>query len=185
MGHSVPEGIISRLTAKLKLPRWAILTSRLWITLYWSSGMGMHALWCNEWGFRGCLVSLPTLSYLSCFLVNSKENPQKKNKDCLSGEIQKGTGGRGRDRNVINCRKLSWHWKASNGKHQSLGDENWTQTFFLKLFGHRRHIPAKSRDIPPKEVWFPWFRGTYRTFWPPPLHVEDPYTTGKYPGSKV
>ena len=57
--------------------------------------------------------------------------------------------------------------------------------FFLRLFGHRRDIPAKSRDIPPQKVWFPWFRGTYRTFWPQPFRVEDPHPTGKYRDSKV
>ena len=36
-----------------------------------------------------------------------------------------------------------------------IGDEHLTQTFFLKLFGHPRDIPAKSRDIPPKSFWFP------------------------------
>ena len=60
-----------------------------------------------------------------------------------------------------------------------------TNFFFLKLFGHSRDIPAKSRDIPPKKVWFPWLRGTYRTLWPPPLHVEDPHPARKYPDSKV
>ena len=29
------------------------------------------------------------------------------------------------------------------------------------------------------------FRGTYRTFWPPPFHVENRYPTGKYPDQKV
>ena len=29
--------------------------------------------------------------------------------------------------------------------------------FFLKLFGHRRDIRAKSRDIPPKKFGFPGF----------------------------
>ena len=38
---------------------------------------------------------------------------------------------------------------------------------------------------PAKKVWFPWFRGTYRTFWPPPLHVEDPHPTGGYAEPKV
>ena len=28
-------------------------------------------------------------------------------------------------------------------------------------------------------------RGTYRTFWPPPLHVENPHPTGGYPDPKV
>ena len=54
---------------------------------------------------------------------------------------------------------------------------------FLKLFGHRRDIPANpgisrqkslislvSRDIP--------------NFWPPPLHVEDPHPTRKISGPK-
>ena len=48
-----------------------------------------------------------------------------------------------------------------------------------------RDVPAKSRDIPPKRFDFPGFEGAYRTFWSPPLHVEDPHPTGKYPGSKV
>ena len=26
---------------------------------------------------------------------------------------------------------------------------------------------------PAQKVWFPWLRGTHRTFWPPPLCVED------------
>ena len=67
----------------------------------------------------------------------------------------------------------------------NLGPKIEHKLFFLKLFGHFRDIPAKSRDIPPKKVWFPWFRGTYRTFWPPPLHVEDPHPTRKYPDQKV
>ena len=69
---------------------------------------------------------------------------------------------------------------------EKLGAKNWTKTFFvLKLFGHFRDIPAKFPGYPAQKVWFPWFRGAYRTFWPPPLHVEDPYPTGKYPDSKV
>ena len=47
--------------------------------------------------------------------------------------------------------------------------------FFLILGG----------SSPAQKVWFPWFRGTYRTFWPPPVHVEDPYPTGQYPDQKV
>ena len=48
--------------------------------------------------------------------------------------------------------------------------------------------PGISRQMPghpAQEVWFPWFRGTYRTFWPPPVHVKDPYPTGKYPDQKA
>ena len=33
-----------------------------------------------------------------------------------------------------------------------LGDENSTQTFFLKLFGHPKNIPGISRQ----KVWLPW-----------------------------
>ena len=32
---------------------------------------------------------------------------------------------------------------------------------------------------------FPGFRRTYRTFWPPPHHVEDPHPTLAYPDQKV
>ena len=62
---------------------------------------------------------------------------------------------------------------------KKLGNENWTQTFFSQTFGAPPGYPGKSRDIPPKKVWFPWFRGAYRTFRPPPLHVEDPHPTPK------
>ena len=54
--------------------------------------------------------------------------------------------------------------------------------FFLNLFGRFREIPAKSRDIPPKKFDSLGFEGT---FGPPPLHVEDPHPTRKYPDSKV
>ena len=59
-----------------------------------------------------------------------------------------------------------------------------TNFFFLKLFGHRRDIPAKSRDIPPKKFDFPGFEGHTELFWPPPLHVEDPYPIQKISGLK-
>ena len=66
-----------------------------------------------------------------------------------------------------------------------LGAKHWTQTFFSQTFRALPGYPSKIPAYPAKKVWFPWFRGAYRTFWPPPLHVEDPYPTGKYPGSKV
>ena len=56
---------------------------------------------------------------------------------------------------------------------------------FLKLFGLPRDIPAQSPGYRAKKFGFPGFRRTYRTFGPPPLYVEDPHPTGKYPGSKV
>ena len=57
--------------------------------------------------------------------------------------------------------------------------------FFLKLFGQFRDIPAKSRDIPPKKFDFPGFEGRIELFAPPPVHVEDPHPTRKYPDQKV
>ena len=58
--------------------------------------------------------------------------------------------------------------------------------FFVPLtFRVPPGYPGKIPGYPAKKVWFPWFRGTYWIFWPPPLHVEDPYPTGKCPDSKV
>ena len=42
-----------------------------------------------------------------------------------------------------------------------------TNYLFSNFSGAPQHIPAKSPGYPTKKVWFPWFRGTYRTFWPP------------------
>ena len=56
---------------------------------------------------------------------------------------------------------------------------------FLKLFGHRRDIPAKSRDIQPKKFDFPGFEGLIEPFGPLPLHVGGPHPTGRYPDPKV
>ena len=56
---------------------------------------------------------------------------------------------------------------------------------FLKLFGHPGISRAKIPGYPATKFGFPGFRRTYRTFWPPPLHVEDPHPTRKYPDQKV
>ena len=68
-----------------------------------------------------------------------------------------------------------------------LGAKNWTQLFFSRTFeiSGAAGISQQNPGISAQKVWFPWFWGTYRTFWPPPLHMEDPYPTGKYPNSKV
>ena len=57
--------------------------------------------------------------------------------------------------------------------------------FFSQTFRAPPGCPGKIPGYPAKRVWFPWFRGTYRTFRPPPLHVEDPHPTGGYPDPKV
>ena len=62
-----------------------------------------------------------------------------------------------------------------------------TNFFVLKLFGHRRDILAKSRDIPPKKFDFPGFEGhaelfgTHPLTWRRPLPLEDK----KFPDQKV
>ena len=48
------------------------------------------------------------------------------------------------------------------------------KTFFSQTFRALPGYPGKIPAYPGKKVWFPGLRGTYRTFWPPPLHVEDP-----------
>ena len=70
-------------------------------------------------------------------------------------------------------------------RRKILGNGNWTQTFFSQTFRAPPGYPGKILGYPAPKVWFPWFRGTYRTFWPPPVHVEDPYPTEKYPDPKV
>ena len=46
--------------------------------------------------------------------------------------------------------------------------------FSLKLFGHPRDIPAKSRDIPPKKFDFPGFGGHTELFGPHPFVWKTP-----------
>ena len=56
---------------------------------------------------------------------------------------------------------------------------------FLKLFGPLWNIPAKIPGYPTRKLIFPGFRGTYRTFWPSPLHEDAPHPAGRYPEPKV
>ena len=50
-----------------------------------------------------------------------------------------------------------------------------TNFFFLKLFGRRRDIPAKSRDILPKKHDFPGFEGHTEPFGPRPFGSPPPH----------
>ena len=75
-------------------------------------------------------------------------------------------------------------WSVSEFVAQR-GVKKWTQTLFLKFFGHPQDIPAKIQRYPAKKFVSLGFRGTYRTFWPPPLHVEDPHHTGRYADPRV
>ena len=54
------------------------------------------------------------------------------------------------------------------------GSKNEHKHFFLKLFGHRWDIPAKSRDIPPKKFDFPGFEGHTELFGPRPFMWKTP-----------
>ena len=49
----------------------------------------------------------------------------------------------------------------------NIGAKNWTQTFFSQTFRAPPGYPGKIPGYPAQKVWFPGFRGTYRTFWPP------------------
>ena len=52
-----------------------------------------------------------------------------------------------------------------------------TNFSFLKLFGHLRDIPAKSRDIPAKKFGFPGFEGHTELFGPHPFKWKTPTQT--------
>ena len=54
---------------------------------------------------------------------------------------------------------------AFSGK-ENVGNEIEHKLFLLKLFGHLRDIPAKSRDIPPIKFDFPGFEGHTELFGP-------------------
>ena len=55
-----------------------------------------------------------------------------------------------------------------------IGAKNWTQTFFSQTFRLPPGYPSKIPEDPAKNVGFPWFRGTYRTFWAPPFTWKTP-----------
>ena len=62
-----------------------------------------------------------------------------------------------------------------------LGDKNWTRALFSQTCRAPPGYPGKIPGYPAKKFGFPGFRRTYRTFWPPPLQVEDPNPAWRYP----
>ena len=71
---------------------------------------------------------------------------------------------------------LFWGLALIARQKKNRGRELNTNLFFLANFSGAPGIAqAKSRDIPAKKCRFPGIRRTYRTFWPPPLHVEGPH----------
>ena len=85
---------------------------------------------------------------------------------------------------LVRCVEKLLAWKIGRSQESPKSDQERTKTehklLFLKLFGHPRDIPAKTPGYPAKKFGFHGFRRTYRTFWPPPLHVEDPHPTRRY-----
>ena len=57
--------------------------------------------------------------------------------------------------------------------------------FVSQTFRAPPGYPGKIPGYPAKKFGFPGFRRTYRTFWPPPIHVKDPHPTRQYPDRKV
>ena len=56
---------------------------------------------------------------------------------------------------------------------------------FQTIFQTFRTLPGYPSQVlgySARKFVLPGSRGTYRTFWPPPLHVEDPQPTGKISG---
>ena len=70
---------------------------------------------------------------------------------------------------------VEWLLAFLNFQGSSCRGQNLNTIYLLKLFGHPRDIPAKIPGYPAQEFGFPGLRRTYRTFWPPLLHVEDPH----------
>ena len=68
---------------------------------------------------------------------------------------------------------------------EHLGDKNWTRSSFCsQTFRAPLGYPAEKPGTSRQRVWFSWVWGTYRTFWSPPLHVEDLHPTRSYPDQK-
>ena len=61
------------------------------------------------------------------------------------------------------------------------GRESSTNSFSQTIPGKISGYPAKIPGYPAKKNSISWFRGTYRTFRPPPLHEEDPHRARRYP----
>ena len=79
-------------------------------------------------------------------------------------------GDRIRIRKPLHVQQILWVTVLDRGQKLNTN-------LFLKLFGCPRDIPAKVPGYPAKKLGFPGHRRTYRTFWAPPLHVEDPHPT--------
>ena len=75
-------------------------------------------------------------------------------------------------------------WLTS-GSPKPQGPKIERELFFSQTFRAPPGCPGKIPGCPAKKFGFPGLRGTYRTFRPPPLHMEDPHPTGRYPDQKV
>ena len=75
--------------------------------------------------------------------------------------------------------------KQKGSKETLLGNEKLNTNLFSQTFRAPPQYPGKVLGYPAKKFGFPVVRRTCRTFWPPPLQVEDPHPIRKYPDQKV
>ena len=64
--------------------------------------------------------------------------------------------------------------KKKHIRNTHIQGQNLNTNFFPKLFGHARDTRAEIPGYPAQKLGCPGFLRTYRTFWPLPVHVEDP-----------
>ena len=87
---------------------------------------------------------------------------------------------------VCQKRETSWELRVITSCREIIfkGLKIEHELFFLKLFGRRWDIPAKSRDIPAKKFYFPGFEGHTELFGPPPPSCGRPLPHRKTSGLK-
>ena len=76
-----------------------------------------------------------------------------------------------------------WEFCGQNPHCKDLALKNWTLPFF-SIFSGTPGKPWPNSGISRQTVCFPGFQRTYRTFWPPPLHVQNPHPNRKISGPK-
>ena len=74
--------------------------------------------------------------------------------------------------------------KIRFSRKPSLGTKIEHKLFFLNFLGAPGISLAKA-GISRQKVWFPWVLKDIPNFSAPPLHVEDPHPTRRYPDQKV
>ena len=138
--------------------------------------LGCRKWGCNKCGLKGCLAALPGFRPFSALFRPFPEGPNS------TWKIQK-TEEKGPFPQI----------SSDLLKPQSLKPPFAAlQFFFSNLSGTSGISRQKSQDIPPKSLVFLGFKGHTELFGPhpfkwktPPLQVEDPHPTQRYPDQKV